>query len=43
MDVILVILLDLCLMVLLDGGRFVIIDFNDLYRRILNRNNCLKK
>ncbi len=30
-------------MVALDGGRFATTDLNDLYRRILNRNNRLKK
>ena len=30
-------------MVPLDGGRFATTDLNDLYRRILNRNNRLKK
>ena len=30
-------------MVQLDGGRFATTDLNDLYRRILNRNNRLKK
>ena len=27
----------------LDGGRFATVDLNDLYRRIINRNNRLKK
>ena len=27
----------------LDGGRFATSDLNDLYRRIINRNNRLKK
>jgi DNA-directed RNA polymerase subunit beta' len=30
-------------MVALDGGRFATSDLNDLYRRIINRNNRLKK
>lgn len=30
-------------MVLLDGGRFATSDLNDLYRRVINRNNRLKK
>ncbi|MBQ0102090.1 MAG: DNA-directed RNA polymerase subunit beta' [Firmicutes bacterium] len=30
-------------MVQLDGGRFASSDINDLYRRIINRNNILKK
>ncbi|MDD4796500.1 MAG: DNA-directed RNA polymerase subunit beta', partial [Eubacteriales bacterium] len=30
-------------MVQLDGGRFATADMNDLYRRVLNRNNRLKK
>ena len=34
---------DLRPMVQLDGGRFATSDLNDLYRRILNRNNRLKK
>ena len=43
MDVIPVIPPDLRPMVALDGGRFATTDLNDLYRRILNRNNRLKK
>ena len=27
----------------LDGGRFTISDLNDLYRRVINRNNRLKR
>ena len=27
----------------LDGGRFATSDLNDLYRRVINRNNRLKK
>ena len=34
---------DLRPMVELDGGRFATTDLNDLYRRILNRNNRLKR
>ena len=34
---------DLRPMVQLDGGRFATSDLNDLYRRIINRNNRLKK
>ena len=34
---------DLRPMVQLEGGRFATTDLNDLYRRILNRNNRLKK
>ncbi|WP_078169088.1 DNA-directed RNA polymerase subunit beta' [Staphylococcus aureus] len=30
-------------MVQLDGGRFAISDLNDLYRRVINRNNRLKR
>jgi len=30
-------------MVQLDGGRFATSDLNDLYRRLINRNNRLKK
>ncbi|MFA6611779.1 MAG: DNA-directed RNA polymerase subunit beta', partial [Bacilli bacterium] len=43
MDVIPVIPPDLRPMVQLDGGRFATTDLNDLYRRILNRNNRLRK
>src|SRR5690554_1827865 len=43
MDVIPVIPPDLRPMVALDGGRFATTDLNDLYRRILNRNNRFKK
>jgi len=43
LDVIPVIPPDLRPMVPLDGGRFATTDLNDLYRRILNRNNRLKK
>ena len=34
---------DLRPMVALDGGRYATSDLNDLYRRVLNRNNRLKK
>ena len=34
---------DLRPMVQLDGGRFATSDLNDLYRRIINRNNRLKR
>ncbi|MBQ7724712.1 MAG: DNA-directed RNA polymerase subunit beta' [Lachnospiraceae bacterium] len=43
MDCIPVIPPDLRPMVQLDGGRFATSDLNDLYRRIINRNNRLKK
>src|SRR5690554_6730388 len=43
LDVIPVIPPDLRPMVALDGGRFATTDLNDLYRRILNRNNRLKR
>lgn len=43
MEVIPVLPPDLRPMVQLDGGRFATTDLNDLYRRILNRNNRLKK
>jgi DNA-directed RNA polymerase subunit beta' len=43
MDVLPVIPPDLRPMVALDGGRFATTDLNDLYRRILNRNNRLKR
>ncbi len=43
MDVLPVIPPDLRAMVQLDGGRFATSDLNDLYRRIINRNNRLKK
>ena len=43
MDVIPVIPPDLRPMVQLDGGRFATSDLNDLYRRIINRNNRLKR
>ena len=34
---------DLRPLVPLDGGRFATSDLNDLYRRVINRNNRLKK
>ncbi len=43
MSVIPVIPPDLRPMVQLDGGRFATSDLNDLYRRIINRNNRLKR
>ena len=43
MDVIPVIPPDLRPMVQLDGGRFAASDLNDLYRRVINRNNRLKR
>lgn len=43
MDVIPVIPPELRPLVQLEGGRFVTSDLNDLYRRIINRNNRLKK
>ncbi|NMW85135.1 DNA-directed RNA polymerase subunit beta' [Peptoniphilus sp. AGMB00490] len=43
LDAIPVIPPDLRPMVQLDGGRFATSDLNDLYRRIVNRNNRLKK
>lgn len=30
-------------MVMLDGGRYATSDLNDLYRRVINRNNRLKR
>ncbi|OQA21468.1 MAG: DNA-directed RNA polymerase subunit beta' [Actinobacteria bacterium ADurb.Bin346] len=42
-DVLPVIPPDLRPMVQLDGGRFATSDLNDLYRRVINRNNRLKK
>ena len=43
MDAVPVIPPDLRPMVQLDGGRFATSDLNDLYRRIINRNNRLKR
>ena len=34
---------DLRPMVQLDGGRFATSDLNDLYRRVINRNNRLRR
>jgi DNA-directed RNA polymerase subunit beta' len=42
-DVLPVIPPDIRPMVQLDGGRFATSDLNDLYRRVINRNNRLKK
>ncbi len=43
LDVLPVLPPDLRPMVQLDGGRFATSDLNDLYRRVINRNNRLKK
>ena len=43
LDVLPVLPPDLRPMVQLDGGRFASSDLNDLYRRVINRNNRLKK
>ena len=43
LDVVPVIPPDLRPLVRLDGGRFATSDLNDLYRRVINRNNRLKK
>ena len=43
LDVVPVIPPDLRPMVQLEGGRFATSDLNDLYRRVINRNNRLKK
>ena len=43
MDVIPVIPPELRPLVALDGGRFATADLNDLYRRVINRNNRLKR
>ena len=43
LDVVPVISPELRPMVQLDGGRFATSDLNDLYRRVINRNNRLKK
>ncbi len=42
MDVLPVLPPDLRPMVQLDGGRYASSDLNDLYRRVINRNNRLK-
>jgi len=34
---------DLRPLVALDGGRFATSDLNDLYRRVINRNNRLRR
>ena len=43
LDVVPVIPPDIRAMVPLDGGRFATSDLNDLYRRVINRNNRLKR
>ncbi|MBQ8447578.1 MAG: DNA-directed RNA polymerase subunit beta' [Clostridia bacterium] len=43
LDVVPVIPPDIRPMVQLDGGRFATSDLNDLYRRVINRNNRLRK
>ncbi len=43
LDVVPVIPPELRPMVMLDGGRYATSDLNDLYRRVINRNNRLKK
>ena len=43
LDVVPVIPPDLRPMIMLDGGRYATSDLNDLYRRVINRNNRLKK
>ena len=43
MDVVPVIPPDIRPMVQLDGGRFATSDLNDLYRRVINRNNRLRR
>ena len=43
MDIVPVIPPDLRPLVPLDGGRFATSDLNDLYRRVINRNNRLKR
>ncbi len=43
MDVLPILPPDLRPMVQLDGGRFATSDLNDLYRRVINRNNRLKR
>ncbi|WP_241361575.1 hypothetical protein, partial [Escherichia coli] len=43
MDVLPVLQPDLRPLVPLDGGRFATSDLNDLYRRVINRNNRLKR
>ena len=43
LDVVPIIPPDIRPLILLDGGRFATSDLNDLYRRVINRNNRLKK
>ena len=43
LDVVPVIPPDIRPMVMLDGGRYATSDLNDLYRRVINRNNRLRK
>ncbi len=43
LDVVPVIPPDLRPMVMLDGGRYATSDLNDLYRRVINRNNRLRR
>lgn len=43
LDVLPIIPPEIRLMVQLDGGRFATSDLNDLYRRVINRNNRLKR
>ena len=43
LDVIPLVIDPICALVLLDSGNFATSDLNDLYRRIINRNNRLKK
>ena len=43
MDVVPVLPPELRPLVPLDGGRFATSDLNDLYRRVINRNNRLKR
>ncbi len=43
LDVIPVIPPDIRPMIMLDGGRYATSDLNDLYRRVINRNNRLKR
>ena len=43
MTVIPVIPPDIRPMVMLDGGRYATSDLNDLYRRVINRNNRLER
>ena len=43
LDVVPVIPPDIRPMVMLDGGRYATSDLNDLYRRVINRNNRLQR